>query len=146
GNEMARKLGKRATAIMCDVSNLQHVEQLIDDTIRRFGKLDVMVNNAGINGNTSQDRVTIDKYPVETWLQVINIDLNGTFYCCKMAAKVMVEQKHGVIINIASVAGVVPLRLQVGFVATKAAIIRMTESMSCILGPTSTTVKYIVIS
>ncbi len=90
-----------------------------------------MVNNAGVNSIRFEDRVTIDKYPDETWHKMINIDLNGTFYCCKAAAKVMIDQRSGSIINIASVAGVVALRLQIGFVAAKAAILKMTEAMGC---------------
>jgi 3-oxoacyl-[acyl-carrier protein] reductase len=66
---------------------------------------------------------------------MIGIDLNGTFYCCRKAAQVMVQQKSGSIINLASIAGVVALRLQVGFVAAKAAIIKMTEAMACELAP-----------
>ena len=94
-----------------------------------------MVNNAGINSARPEDRVTIDKYPDETWRRMVNVDLNGTFYACKAAASQMVKQKSGAIINIASIAGVVALRLQIGFVAAKAAILKMTEAMACELGP-----------
>ncbi len=104
---------------------------MVKTTVDHFGKLDIMVNNAGVNSIRFEDRVTIDKYPDETWHKMINIDLNGTFYCCKAAAKVMIEQRSGSIINIASVAGVVALRLQIGFVAAKAAILKMTEAMGC---------------
>ena len=79
--------------------------------MKHYGRLDIMVNNAGINSGRPDDRVTVDKYPDETWHKMINVDLNGTFYCCKAAAKVMVEQKSGNIINISSIAGVVALRL-----------------------------------
>jgi NAD(P)-dependent dehydrogenase (short-subunit alcohol dehydrogenase family) len=94
-----------------------------------------MINNAGINTSAKQERVTTDEYPIETWHRIMDVDLHGTFYCCRSAARVMAAQKHGSIVNIASVAGVVALRLQVGFVAAKAAIIRMTEAMACELGP-----------
>lgn len=131
GQETAGLLGERATFIHCDISKQEQVNALVKNTVERFGKLDIMVNNAGINSTNPEDRVPVDKYPDETWHKMINIDLNGTFYCCKAAAKVMIEQRSGSIINIASVAGVVALRLQIGFVAAKAAILKMTEAMGC---------------
>jgi NAD(P)-dependent dehydrogenase (short-subunit alcohol dehydrogenase family) len=135
GEETAMLLGPRAIFIPCDISNIQQVNNLIEKSIERFGRLDIMINNAGINSSKPEDRVTIDKYPDQTWHDIINIDLNGTFYCCKAAAQKMVRQKTGSIVNLASVAGVVALRLQIGFVAAKAAIIKMTEAMACELAP-----------
>ncbi len=131
----ASQLGDSAINIPCDVSDLEQVRNLVSGTVEHFGKLDIMVNNAGINSGTPEERVTTDKYPIETWRKIIDVDLNGAFYCCQEAAKVMVAQKSGNIINIASIAGVVALRLQVGFVAAKAAVIRMTEAMACELAP-----------
>jgi NAD(P)-dependent dehydrogenase (short-subunit alcohol dehydrogenase family) len=135
GEETALLLGPRSVFIACDISSVHQVNNLIEKTIERFGRLDIMVNNAGINSSKPEDRVTIDKYPDQTWHDMINIDLNGTFYCCKAAAQKMVQQKTGSIVNLASVAGVVALRLQIGFVAAKAAIIKMTEAMACELAP-----------
>ena len=131
GEETAALLGERAIFFPCDICDQEQVNSLVKTTVEYFGKLDIMVNNAGVNSIRFEDRVTIDKYPDETWHKMINIDLNGTFYCCKAAAKVMIDQRSGSIINIASVAGVVALRLQIGFVAAKAAILKMTEAMGC---------------
>jgi NAD(P)-dependent dehydrogenase (short-subunit alcohol dehydrogenase family) len=133
GEEVAKALG--AVFAPCDISDENQVKALVASAIARFGKLDIMVNNAGINSGRPEDRVTVDKYPVETWKKIINVDLNGTFYCCREAAAQMIEQGSGSIVNIASIAGVVALRLQIGFVAAKAAIIKMTEAMACELGP-----------
>jgi len=94
-----------------------------------------MVNNAGINSGTTEERVTVDRYPDATWHRIMDVDLDGTFHCCKAAAAQMIKQKSGSIINIASIAGVVALRLQIGFVAAKAAVLKMTEAMACELGP-----------
>ena len=120
GRQTADELG--AAFIPCDITDLDQVNDLIGRAVQRFGRLDIMVNNAGINTMRKEDRVTTDQYPVETWRRVIDVDLNGTFYCCRQAAQRMIEQKSGCIINVASIAGVVALRLQVGFVAAKAAI------------------------
>lgn len=133
GLKTAQELG--AIFIPCDISRIEQVNSLIDETVKKYGRLDIMVNNAGINSGTKEERVTTDKYPVETWHRIMNVDLNGTFYCCRKAAQIMVEQKSGNIVNISSVAGVVALRLQVGFVAAKAAMIKMTEAMACELAP-----------
>ena len=135
GQETAKHLGENAIFVPCDISDVKQVDALINTTVEHFGRLDIMVNNAGINSSRPEDRVTIDKYPDETWHKMINVDLNGTFYCCKAAAKVMKKQNSGSIINISSIAGVVALRLQIGFVAAKAAIIKMTEAMACELAP-----------
>ncbi len=123
------------TFFPCDVSDFDQVHALVDACAARYGRLDIMVNNAGINSNRPEDRVTADRYPIETWHKIINVDLHGTFHGCQAAAQQMVEQRSGSIVNIASVAGVVALRLQIGYVAAKAAVLRMTEAMACELGP-----------
>jgi NAD(P)-dependent dehydrogenase (short-subunit alcohol dehydrogenase family) len=133
GENVAREVG--GVFLPCDISQAEQVNRLIDQVVERFGRLDVMVNNAGINSMSKEDRVTAELYPVATWQKIINVDLHGTFYCCQKAAQVMVKQKSGSIINLSSVGGVVALRLQIGFVAAKAAIIKMTEAMACELGP-----------
>lgn len=135
GEAVARGLGKPAVFIPCDISKVKQVRLLVETTVQKFGRLDIMVNNAGINTSRPEERVTIDRYPDETWRKIIDIDLNGTFYGCQAAASQMVKQKSGSIINIASIAGVVALRLQIGFVAAKAAVLKMTEAMACELGP-----------
>ena len=135
GEATVAELGDMASFASCNIAEVSQVEELINNTVEKFGRLDIMVNNAGINTSRKEDRVTTDKFPLDTWHRVIDVNLNGTFYCCKAAAAQMVKQGSGVIINISSVAGVVALRLQVPFVAAKAAIIKMTEAMACELGP-----------
>jgi 3-oxoacyl-[acyl-carrier protein] reductase len=120
GAATAAALGERASFVPCDVSKEDQISALVDGAAERFGRV---------------DRVTAERYPVETWRRIIEVDLNGTFYGCRAAARHMVEQRAGSIVNISSVAGVVALRLQVGFVAAKAAVIRMSEAMACELGP-----------
>lgn len=135
GKAIAATLGHDAMFVPCDVSDADQVSALVDKTVDRFERLDVMVNNAGINSNRPEDRVTADRYPIETWRKIIDVDLNGTFFGCKAAAQQMIKQQSGAIVNIASVAGVVALRLQIGYVAAKAAVLKITEAMACELGP-----------
>lgn len=134
GRAVSKELGDPSIFVHCDISDARQVYSLVDTVVQRFDRLDIMVNNAGINSGP-EDRVTIDKYPEELWKRIIDVDLNGTFFCCKSAASVMIKQKAGTIINIASVAGVVALRLQVAYVAAKAAVLKITEAMACELGP-----------
>jgi 3-oxoacyl-[acyl-carrier protein] reductase len=135
GEATAAKLGAPATFLPCDISDRTRVASLIDEVVHRFGRLDVMVNNAGINAALGEERVTVDRYLDATWDQIMKVDLNGTFYCCRAAAAQMVKQRSGSIINISSIAGVVALRLQIAFVAAKAAVLKLTEAMACELGP-----------
>ncbi len=135
GKATASEIGDSCIFVPCDISKSDQVCSLVKTAVAEYGRLDVMVNNAGINTGLASDRVTADRYPNETWQRMIETNLNGTFYCCKAAASQMVRQGQGCIINIASVAGVVALRLQIGFVAAKAAILKMTEAMACELGP-----------
>jgi NAD(P)-dependent dehydrogenase (short-subunit alcohol dehydrogenase family) len=135
GEETAKQLGPAASFVPCDISKRDQVELLIAGVVQRFGRLDVMVNNAGINAGLNKERVNIDQFLDETWHRIVNVDLTGTFYCCRAAAAQMVKQRSGSIINISSVAGVVALRLQIAFCAAKAGILKLTEAMACEIGP-----------
>ena len=135
GRATAAELGAAASFYPCDVSDAAQVREVFASVVEAHGRLDIAVNNAGINTGKLEERVTIDQYPEEVWRRIMSVDLDGAFYCSKAAASHMVSAKSGVIVNIASIAGVVPLRLQVGFVAAKAGVIRMTEAMAAELGP-----------
>jgi len=135
GRATAAELGSEVAFLRCDVSDPEQVRELFNNVVERHGRLDIAVNNAGINTGRPEERVTVDQYPEEVWRRIMKVDLDGVFYCCKAEATQMVKQRSGAIVNIASIAGVVPLRLQIGFVAAKAGVIRMTEAMACELGP-----------
>src|SRR3569832_541458 len=92
-----------------------------------------MVNYEGVN--TLEHRVTIEQFPVEEWERILRVDLPGLFLVSRAAARPMVEQGYGRIINIASVVGLVSLRLQSPFVAAKAGVVNLTKSMALELGP-----------
>lgn len=135
GQATASELGQNASFVPCDIADCGEVASLVDGVVECFGRLDIIVNNAGINTGRKEDRVTADRFPLDVWQRIIDVNLNGTFYCCRAAAAQMAKQGFGNIINISSVAGVVALRLQIPFVAAKAAMIKMTEAMACELGP-----------
>jgi NAD(P)-dependent dehydrogenase (short-subunit alcohol dehydrogenase family) len=118
----------RAHALRLDVSNQAEVEAGIDWVTSTLGRVDILINNAGIN--TMHHRVTIDEFPVEEWDRIINVDLRGLFLVSRSVSAVMVRHGSGRIVNVSSVLGVVPARLQCAFNSAKAGVINLTRSMA----------------
>ena len=110
-----------SVAAHLDVSDQESTQRGVAEALERFGRLDILVNNAGVN--TLAHRVNVDRFPLEEWDRILRVDLTGLFLMSQAALPPMLEQKSGRIINIASVAGLVPLRLQSAFVAAKAGVV-----------------------
>jgi 3-oxoacyl-[acyl-carrier protein] reductase len=127
----ARQHGGMALAM--DVTVPEQIVAVIERVIHEWGSLDIVVNNAGIN--SIAHRVPIDEYPRCEWDRIIAVDLTGLYEVSKAAARVMRSSGSGRIINIASIAGLVPLRLQCAFTAAKAGVINLTRAMALELGP-----------
>ena len=106
---------------------------MINEVVSENGRLDILVNNAGIN--TLAHRVTLDEFPRDEWDRILAVDLTGVYEVSKAAARVMRARGSGRIINIASIAGLVPLRLQCAYVAAKAGVVNLTRAMAIELGP-----------
>lgn len=121
-----------ARAVKMDVADQAQVDAVIAEIARDCGHLDVLVNNAGVN--TFAHRVPIDRFPPEEWERLVRVDLTGLYLVSKAVAGVMRSQRSGRIINIASVVGLVPLRLQCAFAAAKAGVINLTRAMALELG------------
>ena len=119
---------ENARALPLDITNAEQVNSVIEQVVSESGKLDILVNNAGIN--TIHERVTIDEFPQEVWDRIIDVDLNGLYLMCRSSARVMKKQGAGRIINISSVFGLVPARLQCAFVAAKAGGVNLTRAMA----------------
>lgn len=132
--EEIKALGRESIFVRADVGHQEQVNNLVAQIIEKFGRIDILVNNAGINVG-KEGRVPIHEFSEDDWHRTINVDLNGVFYCSKAVAKHMVEQKSGKIINISSIAGIVPLRLQIAFTAAKAGVVNMTRAMALELAP-----------
>ncbi len=122
-----------ALGVAMDVRDEAAIETALAATLARYGKLDILVNNAGVN--TRDHRVTIEAFPRAEWDRILGVDLDGVFLMSRAALRPMLERKRGRVINIASVAGLVPLRLQSPFVAAKAGVINLTKSMAIELAP-----------
>ena len=117
--------GRRTAAFACDVSNAAAVEAVVDGTLQALGRLDVMVNNAGI----TKDGFVI-RMSEKDWDAVLDVNLKGTFLFCKAVAKPMMRQKTGVIINIASIIGLIGNAGQCNYAASKAGVIALTKSLA----------------
>ena len=122
-----------AKAVELDVTNEVQVNAVIESVVKEYGRLDIVVNNAGVN--TSKYRVTTEQFPREEWDWIVRTDLDGVYMVSHAAARVMVAQKAGRIINISSITGLVALRLQSAYVASKHGVIGLTKAMAIELGP-----------
>lgn len=123
----------RRTVIM-NVGDEAQVEHVIDGVLREFGRLDIVVNNAGLMCPPEQ-RTTIDQFSRDQWDKIVHVDLTGVYLVSRAAAKAMIRQGSGRIINVASVAGLVPLKLQCAYNAAKAGVINLTQAIASELGP-----------
>src|SRR5690606_25403295 len=132
GKEEAKKLqdeGYDVQFVQVDVANMKSVRELMDCTLNMYGRIDVLVNNAGI----TQD-ATLLKMTEEQFDRVIDVNLKGVFYCTKAVAPIMVEQGKGKIINTSSVVGVYGNFGQTNYAASKSAVIGMTKTWAKELG------------
>jgi len=130
---------KGATALRMDVSSATEVDAGVKKIQSQFGRVDILVNNAGIN--TTRHRVTIEQFPVEEWDRIMAVDLRGVFLVSRAVCAVMVAQKSGRIVNIASVLGLVPARLQCAYTAAKAGVVNLTRTMAIELAPSGIAVN-----
>ena len=116
-----------------DVTKSADIDAVVKAVVTQFGRIDVLVNNAGVN--TLAHRVPIDQFPRSEWDRILAVDVTGLYEVSRAVAAVMRAQKTGRIINIASIVGLVPLRLQCAFVAAKAGVVNLTRAMALELGP-----------
>ena len=112
-----------------DVSNRVEIKQVVKDAIEKYGKIDVLINNAGI----IQDALVL-KMTEEQWDRVINVDLKGVFNCIQAVVEIMINQGNGVIINTSSIVGLNGNVGQVNYAAAKAGLIGMTKTLAKELG------------
>lgn len=129
-------LGVQAVALAADVSNPEQAQSLIKRTQDAFGSVDILVNNAGV----TRDALAI-RMSEEDWDLVLNVNLKGAFLCAKFAARPMMKQRFGRIVNIASVSGFLAPAGQANYAASKAGLVAMTKSLARELGPRNITVN-----
>lgn len=123
-------LGGTSLAIKVDVTNRLEVANMVDKTVKEFGALDILVNSAGV-----AHAALIEKMTLEVWNEVMSVNLTGVFLCCQAAAKQMIRQRRGKIINIASIAGMVIPKPKIfnggyNYSASKAGVILLTKRLA----------------
>jgi NAD(P)-dependent dehydrogenase (short-subunit alcohol dehydrogenase family) len=109
----------------CDIRSLGAVESARDATLQALGRLDVLVNNAGIAG----PNMSSWEYPIDAWAEVLEINLTGTFLCCRAVVPTMIAQGYGRIVNVASIAGKEGNPNASAYSASKAGVIALTKSL-----------------
>ena len=127
-DETVKALG--VTATLCDVSDLKQVDQLFADAKKQLNGLDVLVNNAGIAGPTGK----VEEISIEDWRRCIDIDLNGMFYCTRLAVPLIKAAGGGSIVNLSSAAGRLGFPLRTPYAAAKWAVVGFTKSLSMEVG------------
>lgn len=134
--EEIKNLGGNAILVKGDVSSFEEGKKLIDETVKVFGTIDILINNAGI----TKDGL-IMRMKEEHFDKVIDINLKGVFNTCKSAVSHMLKQRSGKIINISSVVGVVGNAGQANYAASKAGVIGLTKSIAKEVGARGITVN-----
>jgi NAD(P)-dependent dehydrogenase (short-subunit alcohol dehydrogenase family) len=121
------KEGFGASAVACDVTDARSVDRMVQSALERFGRIDVLVNNAGVSVN-----LPAEEEPVEDFNRVMEINVTGTFLCAQRCGRIMLDAGRGSIINIASMLGFVgsaPLA-QASYTASKGAVVNMTRELA----------------
>ena len=108
-----------------DVTNIDEIKNNLNEIEKKFGKIDIFINNAGIAGKNT----TVAEYPIEEWKKVIDLNLNAVFYCCKAVVPLMVKNNYGRIVNISSIAGKEGNPNASAYSASKAGVIGLTKSL-----------------
>lgn len=123
--ETIKAAGGEAIAVQADISKEEEAKNLINEAVVQFGRLDVLVNNAGITKDNLLMRLSESDFD-----SVIDINLKGTFFCTKFASKIMLKQRSGKMINISSVVGLTGNIGQANYAASKAGVIGMTKAVA----------------
>jgi 3-oxoacyl-[acyl-carrier protein] reductase len=131
--------GAKALYVKTDISRIPDVETLVEKTVNQFKRIDILVNNAG---NASMPSIVCDM-PYEDWHSVINVNLNGTFYCLRNAAKVMKDHGYGRIINISSMGASFGYTMMANYTVSKIGVLGLTYNAAKELGKFGITVNAI---
>ena len=128
GRDTLRAKGLEAEVVIMDVTDTARVQAVADDVVKRHGRIDILVNNAGIARSETPAETVTDEH----WLNVIDVNLNGTFWCCRSFGNHMLKAQSGVIVNIGSMSGFIVNKPQEQsyYNASKAAVHHLTKSLA----------------
>lgn len=125
-------VGTTAAAYRADVSDESQVLAMVGETVKRFGRLDVLINNAGTTHYVPHPN--LDGLTDEVWSEILNVNLKGTFFCCRAAAPQLRKVK-GAIVNVASVAGHRAAGSSIAYAVSKAGVLQLTRALALALAP-----------
>ena len=125
-------LGSKAVPHRADIADEAQVISMIDETVKTFGRLDILVNNAGTTRFIPHP--DLDALTDEVWSEILNVNLKGTFFCCRAAAPHL-RQGKGVIVNVASVAGYRAAGSSIAYGVSKAGVLQLSRSLALALAP-----------
>ena len=131
--ELTARHQVNAAAFACELTNQEAVDKLVSDVTARFGRLDILVNDAAFN--IAIPFPDLDKMTIEVWEKIMAINLTGPMRLMKAVAPVMKRQGHGRIVNISSVAGLGPTGSSIAYAVSKAGLIHLTRCMAVALAP-----------
>lgn len=123
--EIAEKTGRPSAGLAADVTREADVSRLFEEVVRRFGRLDVLINSAGMN-----IRKPIEQFALDEFRQVMELNVQGTWLCCRAAAGIMKKQGSGSVINIGSALGSIGLAERSAYTASKAAVLNLTRTLA----------------
>jgi len=128
GQAAMRAKGHHVDIVEMDVTNSQRVTEVADEVVRRHGRIDILVNNAGIARSETPAETVTDEH----WLNVIDVNLNGTFWCCRAFGAHMLKARSGAIVNVGSMSGFIVNKPQeqAYYNASKAAVHHLTKSLA----------------
>ena len=139
GNDLANEIesmGRHALRLQMDVTRLDEIQQAVDTAVKHFGRLDVLVNNAGLGPSNLAEHVREEDFDL-----TLAVNLKGTFFTSQAAGRVMIGQKYGRIVNLGSQAGLVALPTESIYCMTKAAISHLTKCLAVEWGQYNITVN-----
>jgi len=125
--EKARTFGIKAIPVQVDISNWEDVQRMRETVLNEFGKLDILVNNSGV---TQSGFIQVYDLSEEEWNKMMNVNLKGTFFCCKAFVKAMMEQGGGAIVNLGSIAGKEGNPGLSAYSASKAGVMCFTQTLA----------------
>ena len=133
---LCKELGVEAVTVQADVSTAEGCKKLFEEAVNAFGRVDILVNNAGVTRDNLILRLSEEDFDT-----VLNANLKGAFLCCKEAARRMVRQRYGRIVNLSSVVGLRGNAGQTNYSASKAGLIGLTKALAKEEGPSGITVN-----
>lgn len=132
--EQLRDRGAPCGGTLCDVSDPEQVDRAVSQALEQFGGIDILINNAGVTWGAPPEEM-----PFEKWKQVVDVNLTGTWLCSQAVGREMLERGHGVMVNIASISGLVGsvgVEMSIpGYAASKAGVLGLTRELAAQWGP-----------